>query len=117
MPVSVLCPLCKRKLKLRTTRALKKLKAQGVKLGSNHPAVRKALQTFRRKQRVEIVLRNKREREKEKRREKLVLTTIKRLRKSGNSIKDISIFLNKKNIKTKHGYGWHPTSVYRLMQR
>ena len=116
MPVSVLCPLCKRKLKLRTTRALKKLKEQGVKLGSNHPAVRKALQTFRRKQRAEIALRIKKEKEKEKKREKLVLSIIKNLRRQGAPVREIVFKLNRRGLTTKHGFKFHSTTVNRLLK-
>ena len=114
---TVLCPVCRRKLRLRTTKALQKLKEQGVKLGSNHPAVRKALKTFRRKQRAEIALRNKQEKEKEKKRANLVLSIIKNLRRQGATVKEITFKLNKRKLTTKNGFKFHPTTVNRLMQK
>ena len=114
---TVLCPVCRRKLRLRTTKALQRLKEQGVKLGSNHPAVRKALQTFRRKQRAEIALRIKKEKEQEKKRANLVLSIIKKLRRQGAPVREIVFKLNRRGLTTKHGYKFHPNTIKRLLKK
>ena len=113
---AVLCPLCRRKIKLKTTRALQKLKDQGVKLGSNNPAVLKALKKVWAKQKAKRLIKIKEKKQKEKH-EKFVLSLIKRLRKKGATIKEITLYLNEKKFTTKHGFKYHLNTVYRLLQK
>ena len=113
---AVLCPLCRRKIKLRTKKALQKLKVQGVKLGANNPAVLKGLKKVWAKQKANRLIKIKEKKQKEKN-EKFILSLIKSLRKKGLTLNEITLYLNKKKITTKHGCKYHLTTVYRLLQK
>ena len=80
------------------------------KLGANHPKVLKGLKILWLKKRAESKKKNKvrqklliKKNKQNKNHEKLILSVVKPLRKRGATIKEITLRLNKKKLKTRLG--------------
>ena len=112
----ILCDLCKGKMKRKIKASLQKYKAKGGRLGSLNPKTKRGLRAYQTRLKEQTALALKKKFEKERKHEKKVLSIIGQSRRQGKTIKEISIYLNRKGIKTKFGNKYHPTSVYRIMR-